>query len=90
MSKEYFLHLQGEYKYLTDNTIYNIVDVNSVDNDWYMKWLCPVSTPLTCIFSSDGILIDLIPGISKESFLYSEEAIKNMAINKLFDINSTV
>ncbi|MDR2954690.1 MAG: DUF1573 domain-containing protein [Prevotella sp.] len=78
LSKEYFLHLQGEYKGLTNKAIYNIIDINSDENNWYLKWLCPISIPLTCVFSPDGVLIDLIPGVSKESFLYSEEAIKNM------------
>ncbi len=33
---------------------------------------------MTCIFSINGELIDLIPGAAKETFLYSEEAIKTM------------
>lgn len=55
--------------------ICNIVDVGNPMNEWYMKWLCPVSLPLACVFSADGTLIDLIPGASKESFLYTKEAL---------------
>lgn len=77
LSKEYFMYLQKNYKYLTEKAIYNIiVDINSPENGWYIKWLCPVSIPLTCIFSADGALIDLIPGAAKETFLYTDLALK--------------
>ena len=58
-----------------ENAIYNMVDINVPANGWYMKWLCPMSLPLTCVFSSDGSLVDLIPGATKESFLYTKEAL---------------
>ena len=45
-----------------------------------MKWLCPLSLPLTCVFSDTGTLIDLIPGATKETFLYTTEAISDMKI----------
>lgn len=76
LSKKYLECLQKDYKYLTKRAIYNIADVKSETNKWYRKWLQPTSLPLTCIFSSEGLLIDLIPGASKETFLYSAEAIK--------------
>ncbi len=58
-----------------ENAIYNIVDVNAPIAEWYVKWLCPISLPLTCVFSSNGTLIDLIPGATKESFLYTKNAL---------------
>lgn len=76
-SKNYLQHLQEHYNHLTNKAVYNIVDINLEENKWYIKWLYPVSTPLTCVFSPQGELIDLIPGVSKESFLYSEEAVIN-------------
>jgi hypothetical protein len=78
-SKEYYMSLQGKYKYLTEKAIYNIIDINSHENEWYVKWLYPVSVPLTCIFSADGTLIDLIPGVAKETFLYADLALEKMA-----------
>jgi hypothetical protein len=78
LSKEYSLLLQTKYNYLTDIAIYNIVDINSPENRWYIKWLCPVSYPLTCVFSANGTLVELIPGAAKETFLYTGVALKNM------------
>lgn len=75
LSKEYIFQLEKNYKHLFDKAIFNFSDINHIENEWYIKWLCPVSIPLTCIFSLEGKLIDLIPGVSKETFLYTEEAI---------------
>lgn len=76
LSKEYVIQLNEKYKYLSDKSIFNLSDINNVENEWYIKWLNPVSIPLTCVFYPDGKLIDLIPGVSKETFLYIEEAIR--------------
>jgi len=78
LSKEYIFQLEKNYKHLFDKALFNILDINYIENEWYIKWLSPVSIPLTCIFSPDGRLIDLIPGVSKETFLYTEEAINKV------------
>jgi hypothetical protein len=78
LSKEFIFQLEKNYKSLLDKTILNIVDISSIENEWYIKWLCPASIPLTCVFSSGGNLIDLIPGASKETFLYIEEAVNKV------------
>lgn len=78
LSKEFIFQLETNYKSLLDKTILNIVDISSIENEWYIKWLCPTSIPLTCVFSPGGNLIDLIPGASKETFLYTEEAVNKM------------
>ena len=57
--------------------IYNIVDVRQPQNEWWLKWLAPVSLPVTCVFTRDGHLADLIPGMAKESFLYICQAVKD-------------
>lgn len=75
LSKEYIFLLEKNYRHLCDKAVFNLSDINYIENEWYIKWLCPMSIPLTCIFSPDGKLIDLIPGVSKETFLYTEEAI---------------
>jgi hypothetical protein len=79
LSKEYVMYLQENYKYLVEKAIYNMVDVNSPENRWYVKWLYPASIPLTCVFSADGALIDLIPGAARETFLYTNLALTKMA-----------
>ena len=52
------------------NTILDFIEVSSEKNDWYIKMLRPEVLSLTCIFDSDGVLIDLIPGSSSESMKY--------------------
>lgn len=79
-SKEYNKLLQENYNFLTSEAVYNLVDINYQMNEWYVKWLCPASIPLTCIFSAEGILIDLIPGAARETFLYTEKALKTKAM----------
>ena len=52
------------------NMIVDFIEVDSENNDWYVKMLRPEVLPLTCIFDSNGILVDLIPGSSSESMKY--------------------
>lgn len=78
LSEEYILQLENNYNHLLDKAIFNVSNINHVENEWYVKWLCPMAIPLTCIFSQHGKLIDLIPGVSKETFLYAEEAISEL------------
>ena len=80
LSRRYCLNLKNKGFVDTSKAIYNIADVNISSNAWYMKWLCPLSLPLTCVFSDTGTLIDLIPGATKETFLYTTEAISDMKI----------
>ena len=68
LSQRYCLNLKNKGFVDTSKAIYNIADVNISSNAWYMKWLCPLSLPLTCVFSDTGTLIDLIPGATKETF----------------------
>ena len=64
-----------ENKKLEKNVIYNLAYLNHSINEWYEKWLCPIYLPTTCVFSSNGTLIDLIPGGTKEAFLYTAKAL---------------
>lgn len=49
-------------------TVFNIVDIKLPKNNWYGQWLYSNSDPITCIFTSSGILIDIIPGASHKCF----------------------
>lgn len=80
ISRKYLESLTSSYTYLTKRAVFNFIDISSNKIDWYIKWLAPASLPLTCVFSRDGKLIDLIPGAAKESFLYAEQAIKDQKI----------
>lgn len=76
---EYESLLQETAEHLAKRAVYNIVDIDEPENDWYVKWLCPMSVPLTCVFSPDGQLTDLIPGANGESFSYIGDAVEQMA-----------
>lgn len=79
LSQEYITQFDQKQDYITRKTIFCINDVNTPEGEWLLKWLCPTSLPLTCVFTSRGDLIDLIPGTSIETFLYIDEAVKNSA-----------
>ena len=68
LSQEYYSRLQNRYKFLTQQAIYNMADINVFVNEWYIKWLCPVTTPLTCVFSPEGDLVDLFQGQQEKLF----------------------
>ncbi|MBR2359446.1 MAG: DUF1573 domain-containing protein [Bacteroidaceae bacterium] len=74
LSKQYETKLKNEF--LSESFICNLVDINDSANEWYVKWLCPTSLPLTCVFFFDGTLIDIIPGATKESLLYTKDALE--------------
>ena len=46
------------------------------------QMVVPVSLPLTCVFTSDGHLVDLIPGAAKESFLYVQKALTDLQMTE--------
>jgi hypothetical protein len=69
--------LNGEFKSLKKKTVFNIVDIYAGGNRWYEKWLCPVSVPLTCVFSPDGTLLNLIPDLTYESFAYMKKTVED-------------
>lgn len=85
LSKQYEKRLKQNLS--SDNAIYNIVDVNIPENMWYIKWLCPLSLPLTCVFTFDGTLIDIIPGSNKESLLYTKDALSKGVRTKFHFVN---
>lgn len=76
ISKQYLESIKSDYKYITEKSIFNIIDISSKKSIEYIQWLLPKSLPLTCVFSSNGRLIDLIPGAAKESLLYTDQAIE--------------
>lgn len=79
LSREYADALGSRYSRLTGQAVYCIADVGNPSNGWYLKWLNPHTLPLTCVFSPEGDLVDLIPGAARETFLYAEEAIDGLS-----------
>jgi hypothetical protein len=68
--------LNGEFKSLKEKAVFNTVNIRAEENRWYEKWLCPISVPLVCVFSPDGNLINLLPDLTYESFVYMKKTIK--------------
>jgi hypothetical protein len=80
--QNYIKSLNSNYSYLRSKVIYNIIDVNRQENTWYAKWLNSPRLPLTCVFSSNATLIDIIPGGGREAFLYTEKAINTNVLTE--------
>jgi len=78
LSKEYIATLERHFPEIDKYAIINMIDVSSDQYTEYLKLLEPKSLPLTCIFDGNGKLFDLIPGSSKESFLYTQEALSSL------------
>lgn len=70
-----YIDLNRKHKTPINNAIYNFVNIDLKDNKWYAKLLSPQIYPVTCVFNTSGVLIDLIPGSSKESFAYVNKVI---------------
>lgn len=64
-------------KKLTDKALFNIVDVNIMENKWLEQWLSPMTIPVTCVFNPSGKLINLIGGCTYESTSLLKENIVN-------------
>jgi hypothetical protein len=67
--------------------LFDLIDITSNESSWYGKLLSPQILPLTCVFTASGELIDLIPGSSQESLLYTKEALTNQKVNRDFHYN---
>ncbi len=78
LSGEYAFILQEKHGGLAERAVYNIADIEAPGNEWYIKWLCPLSVPLTCVFSPEGRLVDLIPGMGEETFSNTGKALADM------------
>lgn len=49
------------------SAIYNVVDVQLPENNWYTQWLCLGTFPTSCLFDADGHLTAVINGASNSS-----------------------
>lgn len=72
ISEEYLESLQDEDLH----AIFNVIDINEVQNKWYQKWLCPYDYPVACIFHNND-LISIISGFSYESIYEVKSTLKN-------------
>lgn len=59
-----------------NGSIFNFVDINLPQNNWYKQCLLPMVYPLTCVFAPSGELLDIINGSTFESFSFLTQVIK--------------
>jgi len=63
------------YKHLASKVLFNIVDVQEPEHQWYSHWLCLGALPSTCVFSPKGELKAVVSGTSSASMQCVEAAI---------------
>ena len=56
--------------------IFNVINTEMPQNSWYRQWLYSNSAPITCIFTSSGELVDIIPGASRKCFNCIKQVVK--------------
>lgn len=57
--------------------LFNFIDITDSSNFWYIQWLRPVSNTVTCVFNPSGKLLNLINGVTYESFIALKQSIIN-------------
>ena len=70
------IYLERLYEH-TPDAIFNLVNAEPGIANWYSQWLYSISTPVTCIFTPEGKLIDIIPGASRKCFRCIKEVAEN-------------
>lgn len=56
--------------------LFNIIFTDFTKSNVYEQWLYSDATPVTCIFSPDGHLTDIIPGASRKCFRCIDEVLQ--------------
>lgn len=56
-----------------EKTFFDIIDINSPVNKWFVELIFPDFVPILCCFDKKGKIIDIIPGMTRESSNYSSE-----------------
>lgn len=80
----YLNKFNSNFLSLKQKAIFNFVNTNKEENQWYRQLLCLQTSVATCIFSSKGELINIIGGASSYSFNDIKESIKHETYNKTF------
>lgn len=60
---------------LTSKAVFNIVDTNLPENEWYKYWICSMASPVTCVFSESGTLTSIVKGAAWNSFECIERSV---------------
>jgi hypothetical protein len=79
ISRTYMQRLETAYKNITEDAVFNVVDIANSENRWYKEWLNSLNYPITCIFSEEEKLIAVIGGASTYSFNEIKTALRNMS-----------
>lgn len=85
LSIDKYMESIQRYSSSSKNTVFHFI--NTEKEQWLHKLLLPRVYPVTCIFNSYGKLIDLIPGDTKESFIYISQVLEQEVPNSEFHYN---
>jgi hypothetical protein len=78
ISRAYMEKLETAYKNITEDAVFNIVDVTNSENRWYKEWINSWNYPVTCVFSEEEKLIAVIGGASIHSFSSIKAVLEDM------------
>lgn len=67
--------LKTEYRKLIHKAVFNAVNTNQIEQEWYKEWLYTPSGPIICVFSVNGDLINIIAGANLLSMQCVEKTI---------------
>jgi hypothetical protein len=90
ISKVYMKRLEATYQSMTEDAVFNVIDLTKSDNRWYKEWLNAQAFPITCVFSEEEKLIAIIGGASTYSFSYIKAALKEDISERSFGYKSTL
>jgi hypothetical protein len=68
ISRAYMKRLESSYNNITEDAVFNVIDLTIPENRWYKEWINSSSYPITCVFSEKEKLISVIGGASVHSF----------------------
>jgi hypothetical protein len=79
ISKAYMKRLETAYKNLTEDAVFNVIDLTNPENRWYKEWINSSNYPVTCVFSEEEKLISVIGGASVHSFNSIKTSLEDMS-----------
>jgi hypothetical protein len=71
--------LETVYKNLTEDAVFNVIDITIPENRWYKEWINSSNYPVTCVFSEEEKLISVIGGASVHSFNSIKTTLEDMS-----------
>lgn len=73
--------LNTKYQKLLHKAVFNAVNPTQKEHRWFRDWLYTPSGPITCVFSANGDLLNVIEGANLKSIQTIEKAIDGQGRN---------